>query len=205
VRVGSVVHQVVTGPGGRGSFPADYEVTAYEPPSRFAFRVIKARRQRHRGELLDNCRARPDNEALPGQTGSKLDGPGCGRPRQGKGTNREHLTSPPNTRPRRPGVGSHNGDHVSYGDRFPVTGEGGLVGVLLILVGLVVTTAPRAGGPGGALLWPRPPGDLASQVRLSWLGHIGHQCALATTPHNSSNPFAPYRPRHPPSVEQMFA
>jgi uncharacterized protein YndB with AHSA1/START domain len=41
VRVGSVVHQVVTGPGGRGSFPADYEVTAYEPPSRFAFRVIK--------------------------------------------------------------------------------------------------------------------------------------------------------------------
>ena len=41
MRVGSVVHQVVTGPGGRGSFPADYEVTAYEPPSRFAFRVIK--------------------------------------------------------------------------------------------------------------------------------------------------------------------
>jgi uncharacterized protein YndB with AHSA1/START domain len=41
VRVGSIVHQVVTGPGGRGSFPADYEVTAYEPPSRFAFRVIK--------------------------------------------------------------------------------------------------------------------------------------------------------------------
>jgi uncharacterized protein YndB with AHSA1/START domain len=41
VRVGSVVHQVVTGPGGRGSFPADYEVTAYEPPLRFAFRVIK--------------------------------------------------------------------------------------------------------------------------------------------------------------------
>lgn len=41
VRVGSIVHQVVTGPGGRGGFPADYEVTAYEPTSRFAFRVIK--------------------------------------------------------------------------------------------------------------------------------------------------------------------
>jgi uncharacterized protein YndB with AHSA1/START domain len=55
VRVGSTVHQVVAGPGGRG-IPADLEVTAYEPPSgnvgakrppapaassgRYAFKVI---------------------------------------------------------------------------------------------------------------------------------------------------------------------
>jgi uncharacterized protein YndB with AHSA1/START domain len=36
--VGSTVHQVVAGPGGRG-IPADFEVTAYEPPARYAFRV----------------------------------------------------------------------------------------------------------------------------------------------------------------------
>ena len=39
LRVGSTVHQVVAGPGGRG-IPADLEVTAYEPSSRYAFRVI---------------------------------------------------------------------------------------------------------------------------------------------------------------------
>jgi uncharacterized protein YndB with AHSA1/START domain len=39
VRVGSTVHHVVAGPGGRG-IPADLEVTAYEPPSRYAFKVI---------------------------------------------------------------------------------------------------------------------------------------------------------------------
>lgn len=38
LRSGSVVRQVVEGPGGRG-IPADFEVTAYEPPSRFAFKV----------------------------------------------------------------------------------------------------------------------------------------------------------------------
>ena len=36
--VGAKVHQVVAGPGGRG-IAADFEVTAYEPPSRYAFRV----------------------------------------------------------------------------------------------------------------------------------------------------------------------
>jgi len=36
--VGSTVHQVVAGPGGRG-IPADFEVTAYQPPTRYAFRV----------------------------------------------------------------------------------------------------------------------------------------------------------------------
>ncbi len=40
VREGSKVHQVVAGPGGRG-IPADLEVTAYEPPSRYAFKVIE--------------------------------------------------------------------------------------------------------------------------------------------------------------------
>lgn len=35
---GSIVHQVVRGPGGRG-IPADFEITAYEPPTRYAFRV----------------------------------------------------------------------------------------------------------------------------------------------------------------------
>jgi len=37
--VGSTIHQVVEGPGGRG-IAADIEVTAYEPPTRYAFRVI---------------------------------------------------------------------------------------------------------------------------------------------------------------------
>jgi uncharacterized protein YndB with AHSA1/START domain len=39
VDVGSRVHQVVKGPGGRG-IAADIEVTAYEPPERYAFRVV---------------------------------------------------------------------------------------------------------------------------------------------------------------------
>jgi uncharacterized protein YndB with AHSA1/START domain len=38
VAVGSSVHQVVAGPGGR-SIPADYEVTSYDPPSRYGFKV----------------------------------------------------------------------------------------------------------------------------------------------------------------------
>jgi uncharacterized protein YndB with AHSA1/START domain len=37
--VGAKIHQVVSGPGGRG-IPADIEVTAYEPPTRYAFRVV---------------------------------------------------------------------------------------------------------------------------------------------------------------------
>ena len=37
--VGSRIHQVVEGPGGRG-IAADIEVTAYEPPSRYAFKVV---------------------------------------------------------------------------------------------------------------------------------------------------------------------
>lgn len=36
--VGSKVHQVVAGPGGRG-IPADIEVTAYEPPRHYALKV----------------------------------------------------------------------------------------------------------------------------------------------------------------------
>ena len=36
---GSFVHQVVNGPAGRG-ISADYEVTEYDMPSRFAFRVV---------------------------------------------------------------------------------------------------------------------------------------------------------------------
>jgi uncharacterized protein YndB with AHSA1/START domain len=36
---GARIHQVVAGPGGRG-IRADIEVTAYEPPSRYAFRVV---------------------------------------------------------------------------------------------------------------------------------------------------------------------
>ncbi len=36
--VGRRIHQVVAGPGGRG-INADIEVTAYEPPSRYAFRT----------------------------------------------------------------------------------------------------------------------------------------------------------------------
>jgi uncharacterized protein YndB with AHSA1/START domain len=39
VAVGATIHQVVAGPGGRG-IPADIEVTAYEPPTRYAFKVI---------------------------------------------------------------------------------------------------------------------------------------------------------------------
>jgi uncharacterized membrane protein len=35
---GSIIHQVVNGPGGRG-IPADIEVTVYEPSSRYAFKV----------------------------------------------------------------------------------------------------------------------------------------------------------------------
>jgi uncharacterized protein YndB with AHSA1/START domain len=38
IAVGSSVHQVVAGPGGR-SIPADFEVTSYDPPSRYAFKV----------------------------------------------------------------------------------------------------------------------------------------------------------------------
>jgi uncharacterized membrane protein len=36
---GSMIHQVVRGPRGRG-IPADIRVTAYEPPNRYAFNVI---------------------------------------------------------------------------------------------------------------------------------------------------------------------
>jgi uncharacterized protein YndB with AHSA1/START domain len=39
IAVGSRVHQLVKGPGGRG-IPADVEVTGYEPPARYAFRVV---------------------------------------------------------------------------------------------------------------------------------------------------------------------
>lgn len=38
VGVGSRIHQVVAGPGGR-QIPADIEVTAYEPDSLYAFKV----------------------------------------------------------------------------------------------------------------------------------------------------------------------
>ena len=38
LRPGSVVHQVVQGPAGRG-IRADFEVTAFESPTRFAFNV----------------------------------------------------------------------------------------------------------------------------------------------------------------------
>jgi carbon monoxide dehydrogenase subunit G len=37
--VGSIIRQVVEGPGGRG-IAADIEVTAYEPPTSYGFRVI---------------------------------------------------------------------------------------------------------------------------------------------------------------------
>jgi uncharacterized protein YndB with AHSA1/START domain len=37
--VGRRIHQVVAGPGGRG-IAADIEVTAYEPPTRYAFRTV---------------------------------------------------------------------------------------------------------------------------------------------------------------------
>jgi len=36
---GTRIHQVVSGPGGRG-IPADLEVTAFEVPDRYAFRVV---------------------------------------------------------------------------------------------------------------------------------------------------------------------
>ena len=38
-REGARIHQVVKGPGGT-DFPADMEVTAFEPPTRYAFRVV---------------------------------------------------------------------------------------------------------------------------------------------------------------------
>jgi uncharacterized protein YndB with AHSA1/START domain len=38
-RVGSTIHQVIDGPGGRG-IPADIQVTAYEPASLYGFQVI---------------------------------------------------------------------------------------------------------------------------------------------------------------------
>jgi uncharacterized protein YndB with AHSA1/START domain len=37
--VGSRIRQVISGPGGR-TMQADLEVTAYEPPARYAFRVV---------------------------------------------------------------------------------------------------------------------------------------------------------------------
>jgi uncharacterized protein YndB with AHSA1/START domain len=39
IGVGARIHQVVAGPGGRG-IPADFEVTAHEPPSLYGFRVV---------------------------------------------------------------------------------------------------------------------------------------------------------------------
>lgn len=39
VGVGSRVHQVVAGPAGRG-IPADIEVTVFQPPERYGFRVV---------------------------------------------------------------------------------------------------------------------------------------------------------------------
>src|SRR4029078_5944869 len=38
-RMGRRIHQVGDGPGGRG-IAADIEVTAYEPPTRYAFQVV---------------------------------------------------------------------------------------------------------------------------------------------------------------------
>ena len=38
-REGARIHQVVKGPGGT-DFPSDMEVTAFEPPTRYAFRVV---------------------------------------------------------------------------------------------------------------------------------------------------------------------
>lgn len=37
--VGATIHQVVDGPGGRG-IAADIEITEFDPPTRYAFRVI---------------------------------------------------------------------------------------------------------------------------------------------------------------------
>lgn len=39
IAVGTRVHQVVKGPGGRG-IPADLEITGYEPSARYAFTVV---------------------------------------------------------------------------------------------------------------------------------------------------------------------
>lgn len=36
---GARIHQVISGPGGRG-IPADIEVTIFEPPTRYAFAVV---------------------------------------------------------------------------------------------------------------------------------------------------------------------
>jgi uncharacterized protein YndB with AHSA1/START domain len=36
---GARIHQVISGPGGRG-IPADIEVTTFEPPTRYAFAVV---------------------------------------------------------------------------------------------------------------------------------------------------------------------
>ena len=47
--VGSRIHQVVTGPGGRG-IAADIEVTAYEPSTHYGFQVV-AGPARPRGEF----------------------------------------------------------------------------------------------------------------------------------------------------------
>ena len=47
--IGTRVHQVIKGPGGRG-LGADIEVTANEPPSRYAFQVV-AGPARPRGEF----------------------------------------------------------------------------------------------------------------------------------------------------------
>lgn len=38
-RVGGRIHQVIAGPGGR-SIPADIEITAYDPPEKYGFKVI---------------------------------------------------------------------------------------------------------------------------------------------------------------------
>ena len=37
--VGATIHQVIEGPGGRG-LPPIIEITAYDPPTRYAFRVV---------------------------------------------------------------------------------------------------------------------------------------------------------------------
>jgi uncharacterized protein YndB with AHSA1/START domain len=47
--VGARIHQVITGPGGRG-IPADLQVTEYEPSTRYAFDVV-AGPVRPRGEF----------------------------------------------------------------------------------------------------------------------------------------------------------
>jgi len=48
-QVGSRIHQVVEGPGGR-SIAADIEITSYESPTRYAFQVV-AGPARPRGEF----------------------------------------------------------------------------------------------------------------------------------------------------------